>query len=564
MGTLRLRRLLSSRSMEQEESALPPSPSQSKPKTKGDNQIKMSNRMAGSSTRDDNCIGAIDGTHIRVKVSKEDVSRYRGRKNYPTMNVLVACTFDLKFTYVLPGWEGSASDSRILDNALSKEDNLNVPQGKFYLVDAGYMLRSTFLTPYRSTRYHLKEYSQHPPENPKELFNLRHFSLHNAIERAFGVLKNRFPILAEMSRYDVETVSEIVLACYILHNFLVDFDPDEEIIAQVDRDLMNNESDHGLANGAIARGEDGRRGEILRDSIAAQMWSGDMDAEKVFEVEGGNDCNAYFKWTTKMDGVMLEVLREQKSKGQKEDRAFSTETYRKVVEEINDIFSLNINKTKMMNRLKTLKEQMVLAKEIEFKSGIGWNDSSKTFEAPLEVWKSLIKYKNIKGKSLHHLEILREIYEKDVATGAQAESAKEKVQKWEREEAHISIDEIDEMQANNQVYLDNFSTFDFESMPSIPGSQFGTSNPFVPNASVAKGKKGKAPMTNEYSSQLNEVSSAMKDIAQAILNTNTQVWKPAEIYEAVAKLGLEVDKLFKAVELLNKLPNLIGVFFGFP
>ncbi|XP_042441460.1 uncharacterized protein LOC122026812 [Zingiber officinale] len=68
---------------------------------------------------------------------------------------------------------------------------------------------------------------------------------------------SRFPILAEMSRYDVETVSEIVLACCILHNFLVDFDPDEEIIAQVDRDLMNNEPDHGLANGAIARGEDG-------------------------------------------------------------------------------------------------------------------------------------------------------------------------------------------------------------------------------------------------------------------------------------------------------------------
>ena len=45
------------------------------------------------------------------------------------MNILSACTFDLKFTYVLPGWEGSASDSRILENALSREDNLKVPQG---------------------------------------------------------------------------------------------------------------------------------------------------------------------------------------------------------------------------------------------------------------------------------------------------------------------------------------------------------------------------------------------------------------------------------------------------
>ena len=55
--------------------------------------------------------------------------RYRGRKGIPTMNILAACTFDLKFTYVLPGWEGSASDSRILENALSREDNLKVPQG---------------------------------------------------------------------------------------------------------------------------------------------------------------------------------------------------------------------------------------------------------------------------------------------------------------------------------------------------------------------------------------------------------------------------------------------------
>ena len=45
--------------------------------------------------------------------------------------MLAACTFDLKFTYVLPGWEGTASDSRILKNALSRRDKLKVPQGNF-------------------------------------------------------------------------------------------------------------------------------------------------------------------------------------------------------------------------------------------------------------------------------------------------------------------------------------------------------------------------------------------------------------------------------------------------
>lgn len=66
------------------------------------------------------CIGAIDGTNVRVRVPSKDVPRYRGRKGYPTINVLATCTFDLKFTYVLTGWEGTASDSRIIKNALTE------------------------------------------------------------------------------------------------------------------------------------------------------------------------------------------------------------------------------------------------------------------------------------------------------------------------------------------------------------------------------------------------------------------------------------------------------------
>ncbi|WKA10348.1 hypothetical protein VitviT2T_027923 [Vitis vinifera] len=78
-------------------------------------------------------IGAIDGSHFRVKVSNDVVQRYRGRKYYPTQNVLAACSFDLKFTYVLPSWEGSALDSRILDNALMRDfDKLIVPQGDYW------------------------------------------------------------------------------------------------------------------------------------------------------------------------------------------------------------------------------------------------------------------------------------------------------------------------------------------------------------------------------------------------------------------------------------------------
>ena len=40
--------------------------------------------------------------------------------------------------------------------------------GKYYLVDAGFMLRSGLITPYRKVRYHLKEYSRNPSRNPHD------------------------------------------------------------------------------------------------------------------------------------------------------------------------------------------------------------------------------------------------------------------------------------------------------------------------------------------------------------------------------------------------------------
>ncbi|RVW93204.1 putative nuclease HARBI1 [Vitis vinifera] len=219
------------------------------------------------------CIGAIDGSHFRVKVSNDVVQRYRGRKYYPTQNVLAACSFDLKFTYVLPGWEGSASDSRILDNALVRDfDKLIVPQGKYYLADAGFQLKTGFLTPYRSTRYHLKEYSVHQPENAREVFNLRHSSLRNAIERAFGVLKKRFPIIASGTEphYPVDTQSDIILACCILHNYLMGVDPDERLIAEVDRELFSEEAE--FESMVLSLAEKCKEGEILREKIAMDMW----------------------------------------------------------------------------------------------------------------------------------------------------------------------------------------------------------------------------------------------------------------------------------------------------
>uniref|UniRef100_A0A2N9H7M0 DDE Tnp4 domain-containing protein n=1 Tax=Fagus sylvatica TaxID=28930 RepID=A0A2N9H7M0_FAGSY len=176
------------------------------------------------------CIGAIDGTHIRASVPIEIQGRFRGRKDGTTQNVLAAITFDLKFCYVLAGWEGSAHDSRVLDDALHRSRGLKIPEGKYYLGDAGYGNKTGILSPYRKVRYHLQEFSDHPPENAQELFNLRHSSLRTTIERGFGVLKKRFRVLGAEPFWSFETQVEVVLACCVLHNHIVGVDPDDPIM----------------------------------------------------------------------------------------------------------------------------------------------------------------------------------------------------------------------------------------------------------------------------------------------------------------------------------------------
>ncbi|CAN1331503.1 hypothetical protein LINPERPRIM_LOCUS35354, partial [Linum perenne] len=54
-----------------------------------------------------NCLGSLDGTHVRVRVRSKDQTRYRDRKGALSMNVLAR-------------WEGSAHGARVLRDALSR------------------------------------------------------------------------------------------------------------------------------------------------------------------------------------------------------------------------------------------------------------------------------------------------------------------------------------------------------------------------------------------------------------------------------------------------------------
>ena len=101
-------------------------------------------------------LGAIDGTHVNCSPSAEERSASRNRKGVLTQNCLAACSFDLRFTYMLSGWEGSTADSSLFHDARTVD--FFVPPGRYYLADAGFASCDTLLVPYRNVRYHLREW----------------------------------------------------------------------------------------------------------------------------------------------------------------------------------------------------------------------------------------------------------------------------------------------------------------------------------------------------------------------------------------------------------------------
>ena len=196
--------------------------------------------------------------------------------------MLAVVDFDLNFVYVLPGWEGSAHDGRVLKDALTK--GLSAPPGKYYLADAGYANSDMLLTPYRGVRYHLREITQTElqPQNKEELFNYRHSSLRNAVERCFGIFKRRWRIFDRPHEFSIKTQVKLVYALVGVHNFInretglqkdfEELEPYENEVRELDlRDLENQESLTATTPDMSA----------FRDEMAQKMWDNYLEAQRV-------------------------------------------------------------------------------------------------------------------------------------------------------------------------------------------------------------------------------------------------------------------------------------------
>jgi len=92
--------------------------------------------------------------------------------------------------------------------------------GRYYLVDSGYAGKHGYLGPHKRHKYHLKEFDDRPAQGPNEVFNFHHASLHNVVERLFGVVKARWHMLKGVPHYPREKQDNIIKAGFALHNYL--------------------------------------------------------------------------------------------------------------------------------------------------------------------------------------------------------------------------------------------------------------------------------------------------------------------------------------------------------
>lgn len=76
--------------------------------------------------------------------------------------------------------------------------------------DSGYPNKNYLLTPFLN-----------PATEAQQLFNESHIRTRNCIERCFGVVKRRFPVLAYGCRLKLETVLTLIISTCILHNIAI-------------------------------------------------------------------------------------------------------------------------------------------------------------------------------------------------------------------------------------------------------------------------------------------------------------------------------------------------------
>lgn len=171
-------------------------------------------------------IGSIDGKHIEIEKPSESGSLFYNYKHFFSVILFAMVNANYEFMFVHVGTNGCASDAAILKNTTFyrklMEDKLNLPQPcplsdgcvpvpYVCLGDSAFSLNRHIMKPFP-----FKEIS-----HEKRIFNYRLSRARRVVENAFGILVQRFRVLRQSINVNVDNIDYIVLACCVLHNYLL-------------------------------------------------------------------------------------------------------------------------------------------------------------------------------------------------------------------------------------------------------------------------------------------------------------------------------------------------------
>ena len=148
----------------------------------------------------------IDGSLIQVKAPSNNEYQFVDRHGSHSINALFVCGPDLKYYYCSACYPGSVHDARVLRNsALHQlfEAGWRPFPSAIILGVSAYPCKDWLIPPIRM-----------PRTEAENRFNAAHKSTRSVIERSFGLLKNRFAVLA--TRLHVKSpdyACEIVKCC---------------------------------------------------------------------------------------------------------------------------------------------------------------------------------------------------------------------------------------------------------------------------------------------------------------------------------------------------------------
>lgn len=111
------------------------------------------------------------------------------------------------------------------------------------------------------------------PTTKEELFNLRHASMRNVIERIFGVLKRRFQILNSAPEYNMDIQARIPVSLAALQNFIRLHDPIEEPILGSSDHHFNCDAEDEDYVAPVLQDSPINDHDQRRDQIAEAMWT---------------------------------------------------------------------------------------------------------------------------------------------------------------------------------------------------------------------------------------------------------------------------------------------------